>query len=613
MCGICGILDLRDENRIDRTILERMNKKLAHRGPDAINYYQDHTIGLGFTRLSIVDPIGGMQPMANEDSSLVLLCNGEIFNYKELQKELILKGYRFKTDCDVEVILHLYEEYGEGLLDKLNGQFSFALYNKRKKELFCARDCAGILPFFYTEVNGLFIFASEIKAILEHPYVGREVDLTGLDQIMSFPGVISPRTMFRNIYSLEGGQYCIIGGGRKSIKQYWDLKYYEKEDRGEKFYQETLEELLHDSIQVRSQVDVPMGYYVSGGLDSSIIVSQGKKLNEQKTIQTFSADFLDHSISEGFYQEKMAKYVKSEHNRILVTNHDVIEHLEQVIYHSECPLKETFNVASFLLSNLVRQRGIKVILTGEGADELFGGYCEYVYDFFRKKQPSESEKVESRIRKQLFGDEDFFYEKKYAHFMDIKKLFYSNVLREKFESFDSYQHFIIRKERIKELSHFNKRSYIDMKLRLSNHLLSEHGDRMSYANSVEARYPFLDKRVIEFSARIPYRYKLKMYERKSILKEIYENKIPEEIRQRPKFAFIAPGGAEILKQKNEYIQDMLSEERIKRQGFFHPKIVNKIRKSFLEGERVSVPYAEHIMMIILTFSIFTEIFKTKNI
>ena len=197
--------------------------------------------------------------------------------------------------------------------------------------------------------------------------------------------------------------------------------------------------------------------------------------------------------------------------------------------------------------------------------------------------------------------------------MDIKKLFYSNVLREKFESFDSYQHFIIRKERIKELSHFNKRSYIDMKLRLSNHLLSEHGDRMSYANSVEARYPFLDKRVIEFSARIPYRYKLKMYERKSILKEIYENKIPEEIRQRPKFAFIAPGGAEILKQKNEYIQDMLSEERIKRQGFFHPKIVNKIRKSFLEGERVSVPYAEHIMMIILTFSIFTEIFKTKNI
>jgi asparagine synthase (glutamine-hydrolysing) len=612
MCGICGIFDLKDNNRIDKNVLEKMNHKLSHRGPDGTAYYLDNTIGLGFSRLSIIDLIDGMQPMINEDKSLVLVCNGEIFNYRELKKDLEFRGHRFKTNCDVEVILHLYEEYGENFLKKLNGQFSFVLYNTKKKELLCARDHAGILPFYYTQVNGLFIFASEIKAILEHPYVMREVDLTGLDQVMSFPGIISPRTMFRNIYSLECGQLCLIKDGIKTIKQYWDLEYYEEEDKGEKYYQETLEELLQDSIRLRLQADVPVGYYVSGGLDSSIIVSQGKKLEEQKTIQTYSVDFLDNSISEGFYQEKMAKYVKSEHNRILVTNQDIIKYLEQVIYHSECPLKETFNVASFLLSQTVRSKGTKVILTGEGADELFGGYSEYVYDLFRNKQITESEIKESNIRKQLFGDETFFYEKNYASFTDVKKLFYSNALREEFANFDAYRNFVINKDRVDKLSHFNKRSYIDMKLRLSDHLLSEHGDRMAYANSVEARYPFLDKRVIEFSNRIPYRYKLKVYERKAILKDIYKNKIPEEIRRRPKFAFIAPGGSTIFKKDYEYIQDMISEERIRQQGFFNPKIVNKIRKSFLNGNQVSIPYAGHIMMVILTFSIFTEVFHIKN-
>ena len=276
MCGICGIFDLKYNSRIDKGILEKMNHKLTHRGPDGSAYYLDNTIGLGFSRLSIIDLADGMQPMTNEDKSLVLMCNGEIFNYKELKKDLEFKGHGFRTSCDVEVILHLYEEYGENFLNKLNGQFSFVLYNIKKKELLCARDHAGILPFYYTEVNGLFIFASEIKAILEHPYVMRKVDLTGLDQVMSFPGLISPRTMFRNIYSLECGQCCIIKEGIKTLKQYWDLEYYEEEDKGEKYYQETLEWLLQDSIRLRLQADVPIGYYLSGGLDSSIIVSQGK-------------------------------------------------------------------------------------------------------------------------------------------------------------------------------------------------------------------------------------------------------------------------------------------------------------------------------------------------
>ena len=612
---------MRGEHKPDRELLVRMTDKLVHRGPDSAGYFVDHSVALGFRRLSIIDLESGDQPIYNEDGTVVLLCNGEIFNYVELKKGLIGKGHRFRTRSDVEVLLHLYEEHGVDFLDKINGQFAFVIYDRKNRRLFLARDHFGINPLYYTMVNGSFIFASEIKAILEHPQAPREVDLTGLDQILSFPGLVSPRTMFKGIHSLKSGHYILVENGAVSVREYWDLDYpplgASSISKSENEYVDELKELLTRSVRYRLQSDVPVGFYLSGGLDSSLIGALINQLGPNTQRHSFSIGFTDADISETKHQRLMAQFTRSIHNEIIFDWSEIVERLSQMIYHSECPVRESYNTCSLALSAAAKNAGVKVVLTGEGADELFAGYVGYRFDSFRDREAKSYDLetvLEDELREKLWGDRDFFYEKNHLAVREVKQTLYSRHVNELYPEFDCFKHGLINKERLRGRHPLHQRSYLDFRLRLSDHLISDHGDRMALANSVEGRYPFLDIDLVEFSTRIPPELKLHNYIEKYILKRVAGDLLPREIVQREKFGFHAPGSSYLLQHGGEWINDMVSHERIKRQGYFDPDVIDRLRAEYTQsGFKLNLPFDDDLLIIVLTFGIFLDTFNLPNL
>ncbi len=620
MCGITGYVDLRAENRIDRNLLGRMTDTLVHRGPDSSGYFIDRDIGLGFRRLSIIDPEGGDQPLFNEDHSVVTVCNGEIYNYLELRDDLRRKGHSFCTDSDVEVLGHLYEEHGEGFLNKLNGQFAFAVYDRVKKSLLLARDHFGINPLYYTLSDGFFIFASEIKAILEHPSVRREVNLTGLDQILTFPGLVSPQTMFGGIESLRGGHLLSVEQGHVRDAEYWDLNYPQlgesPPDGPEEFYVEQLGELFSRSVKYRLQADVPVGFYLSGGLDSSMIAGMIGKVSKGAR-HSFSITFKEREISEEKYQRMVAEHVGSEHHEIVFGWSEITERLPAMIYHCECPVKETYNTCSMALSQAAREAGITVVLTGEGADELFAGYVGYRFDSFGlrgRQQYGLEAALEEEMRERLWGDKNLFYETDHHSLREIKGALYSPDVYESFDRFDCLNGPVVNRERLRNRHTIHQRSYLDFKLRLSDHLIADHGDRMALANSVEARYPFLDVDLIEFSRAIPPGLKLNDLTEKYILRRVAEDLVPPPVLNREKYGFHAPGSPYLLRQKNEWINDLLSPARIARQGYFNPEVVEVLKRRYTqEGFRLNLPFESDLLTIVLTFGIFLDVFNLPDL
>jgi asparagine synthase (glutamine-hydrolysing) len=617
MCGVVGFLDMRSERKPDQELLGRMTDKLVHRGPDSAGYFLDHFVALGFRRLSIIDLESGDQPIYNEDGSVVLMCNGEIFNYLELKRVLIQKGHSFRTNSDVEVLLHLYEEHGLDFLDKINGQFAFVIYDRRRRRLFLARDHFGINPLYYSLINGLFIFASEIKAILEHPQARREVDLTGLDQTLSFPGLVSPRTMFKDIQSLKSGHYIVVENGEVSVREYWDLDYPPLDassiSKSENEYVDELKELLTRSVRYRLQSDVPVGFYLSGGLDSSLIGALINKVAPDTRRHSFSIGFTDEDISETKHQRLMARFTRSIHNEIIFDWSEIVERLSRMIYHCECPVRESYNTCSMALSAAAKKAGVKVVLTGEGADELFAGYVGYRFDSFRDRESKSYDletALEDELREKLWGDRDFFYEKDHLTVREVKQMLYSARVNELYPEFDCFNHGLINKERLRGRHPLHQRSYLDFRLRLSDHLISDHGDRMTLANSVEGRYPFLDIDVVEFSTRIPPDLKLHNYIEKYILKRVAGDLLPREIVNREKFGFHAPGSSYLLQHGIEWINDMVSHDRIKRQGYFNPDVIDRLRAEYSQsGFKLNLPFEDDLLIVVLTFGIFLDTFN----
>ncbi len=616
MCGIAGYIKNTRINDQDHEIIKRMNNKLLHRGPDSQNSHLFENVVLGFTRLSIIGLDNGMQPIYNEDKSIVLICNGEVFNYIELKKDLEERGHVFSTKSDVEVILHLYEEFGVTFLNKLNGQFAFAIYDIRKKELFCARDQIGVIPFYYTQVKGAFIFASEAKAILEHPEVKTSVDLVGLDQVFTFPGILSPRTMFEGIKSLENGHYLIHkDNGEISVNEYWDLIYPEIDQQSyhnnESHYIEQLDELINRSIELRLRADVPSGVYLSGGLDSSLIAYKIKENFPKFLKDGFSIDFTDSLHSESHYQKLVANDLGVDLNQKVFLFDDISTRLEQAVYHSECPIKETYNTASLSLSESVRKNNIKVILSGEGADEFFAGYVGYRFDKMRDMNmiQIDGDNTEKQLREQLWGDASFYYERNYTSFNDEKKRIYSKSLNDSFDQINCLNYPLVNHDRLKNRHVLHKRAYIDYKLRLVDHLVSDHGDKMGMANSVEVRYPFLDKDMIEYSTQMPPDLKLNDFTEKYILRKIGEKYLPKQIMEREKFHFIAPGSPFLLQQKVDYIQDILSYDLIKKQGYFDPDMIESLKNKYSQkGFTVNAPFESDLLITVITFGIFLDQF-----
>lgn len=618
MSGISGILDRKQKNLDKQAIINNMLKAMRHRGPDNKGFFSDANMALGFVRLSVLDHVGGMQPVYNEDKSVVVICDGAIYNYKELRVELQSKNHIFHTQSDIEVLPHLYEEEGPEFIKRLEGQFAVALYDQREQLLYLGRDQVGMGTLYYAEQEDSFIFASEIKAILEYPGIRREIDLTALDQVLTFPGFLSPRTIFKNISGLESGHYLIVKDGKIMNREYWDLDYSATDSKSEDQYIEELQAELVKAVKNRINTDVPTGFYISGGLDSSLVARLIHMVGRDTVRHSFSIDFMQRGMSEKKYQKLMQEQVGSIHNERLFGIEDIVSNIKDVIYYSECPLKETYNTASYVLSGMVKENGIKVVLSGEGADELFAGYVGYKFDQIRngmrQQGISQISPEDMEMNQRLWGDPYYTYEKNHSSFNQEKKLIYSPKLVENFDIFDCTKKSPVNLQKLSQMDLVQKRSYLDFKVRLADHLLTDHGDHMSYANSVEGRFPFLDINIIKIAEKMPSALKLNNLNEKYILKQMGKELLPKEILKRAKFSFVAPGSSEMLKSENEYINDIISYETIKKQGIFDADYIEKLRNQYKRPEfKLNLPFDNDMMIIVITTGILMDIFKLKNL
>lgn len=613
MCGLAGIFELDPERVADRSTVRMMTEALVHRGPDGSGYHHHGNVGLGFRRLALNDIAGGHQPFANETGSIVSMCNGEIYNYRELKDRLLARGHRLLTACDCEVLPHLYEEHGPALVDHLDGQFALVVYDRDKNQLLLARDQFGIHPLFYTVVGRSFLFASEIKAILRHPQMSREGNLTGLDQVLCFPGLVSPTTMFRGVNSLPSGHLLLVSEGGIEESEYWDLEYPRIGDLtgggDEEHYVQGVAERLSAAIQARASAEAEVGIYISGGLDSAIVA--GVCASDSGTRrQSFSVLFPNDEMDEARHQRRVVQHARTSHHEVPFNAEDVVARLAEALYHAECPLKETYNTACLALSDAARRGGIKAVLTGQGADELFAGYIGYKFDKFNGKNGGALiDASERRIREGLWGDSRISYEGNYANLAQLKYEIYSRELLADLNQFDAFDSLSINRSRLEGRHPAHQRSYLDFKLRLADHLLSDHGDRMAMAHGIEMRHPFLDRSLVDFARTIPPDLNLKNFEEKYVLRQAAMKFVPPQIAGREKFGWFAPGTPALLGTRNPWVEDMLSAERISRQGYFNVKAVERLRRQYSEpGFRLNHPFEADILAIILTFNVFLEVF-----
>ncbi len=604
MCGIAGYFNLKGESPPDRELIGRMVNMIRHRGPDEFGAYMDNICALGQARLSIIDLATGSQPLSNEDETLWITFNGEIFNYIELRAELEKSGHRFKTRSDTEVIVHSYEQWGEDCLSHFNGQFAFAIYDKKDKSLFVARDRLGIRPVFYTTQSGRFYFASEIKSIFCEPAIPRKLDYKGLDEIFTWWTTSPPRTAFENINELEAGTFIEIKDGRLEERQYWSMDFPTEFDSGRNLdsWAEELHALLVDAVRLRLRADVPVGAYLSGGLDSSATTALIRNFTDTR-VDTFSIAFHDKAYDESGYQNQMAEFLGTNHHQIQCSYKDIAENFPKVIWHTERPILRTAPAPLFMLSGLVRRNNFKVVLTGEGADEILAGYDIFketlIRNFWAREADSEWRPA---LLKRLYptlplsaSRAKFYLETFYKsglsetgefYFSHIPRIntttkikdYFADDVKSQLKGHDSVRSFKAHiPESFYKWRHLLRAQYLEARSLLSGYLLSSQGDRVSAANSIEGRYPFLDHRVVELGARIPPWYKILGLKEKLVLKKAMKKELPPEITDRVKQPYMAPDSNSFFQEDSPaYISDILSETSLREAGVFNPLFVSKL-------------------------------------
>jgi asparagine synthase (glutamine-hydrolysing) len=613
MCGIVGIsgTDLTD-TAASRDHIARMLGALEHRGPDDEGHYIEAGVGMGMRRLAVIDLATGRQPISNEDGSIWIVFNGEIYNYRELRRLLLARGHKLRTRTDTETIAHLYEDEGERCVERLRGMFAFAIWDRRERSLFLARDRVGKKPLHYALAGRTLVFGSEIKSLLQHPGVKREVDLQAISDFLSFGYVPDPATAFAGVRKLPPGHTLTFKNGLVYTRRYWDFDFSGSDSgvnsggstgpggRGleerEEYYVERLRELIAESVRIRLESDVPLGAFLSGGIDSSLVVAM---MAREMKVKTFSIGFTDASFDELRYARIAARRFGADHHEFVVTP-DVCRLVEEIVWHHDEPFADVSSVPTYVVSKMAREH-VTVALSGDGGDEVFGGYERYVVDHRRRRY----ERIPAFLRRAMLRSARALpqgaYGKRFlrnialepaARYVDSVSYFdvdsqrdlFSEDARRALGGYDPARRFERTFAAPDDCSRLERLLYLDSKTYLPGDILVK-VDRMSMANSLETRAPLLDHRLIEFAQTIPASFKLRGLETKYILKRAAEGLIPDEIISRPKQGFDAPIRRWFNHELREMLDDTLTDSRARSRDDINHRAVLALLDEHRRGAR----------------------------
>ncbi len=622
MCGICGIHD--PKGNIDQDLIKRMSETLSHRGPDDEGYHFEDRMGLGFKRLSIIDLDTGNQPMANEDESIWIIHNGEIYNFHSLRKRLEEKGHEFKTRSDTEVIIHGYEEWGEDVVHKLNGMFAFTLWDAENEKLFMVRDRLGIKPLYYHLMGDRLLFASEIKALLEDPTLKRELDERSLMDYLTFQNVFGNKTFFKGIRKLLPGHLATKDADGFQEREYWDLDFKKEQRKGESYYVEMYRELLRRSVAMELVSDVPIGFHLSGGMDSSSVAISAEGLVER--FVTFSGSFPEEGFDETPFASQVADLLNAEKNMISLKPEQVTQMLARMVYHLDEPRVGPGSIPQYHVAKLA-SRHVKVVLTGHGGDELFAGYPSYLYPHLR-----EAMGTKGRVRQLLLILRDlrarsategwkrtvglplytlFNHDlKEYAREAVFRRGELARLLnpgvRERLEGYSSREILDDYGNRKKGLTHLEKLQYIDIKTYLPSLLDNE--DRLSMAFSLESRVPILDHEIAEFSASVPSMHKIEGLTLKNVPRKAAKGTIPDEVIDHKKMGFPVPLASWLRDGLGDYAREILLSDAARKRGFFDAHYVRLL----LDEHSIGISDHSEKIWCLLNFELWNRVFIDED-
>lgn len=605
MCGITGFISKEKNMPIAERehLLDRMCQIITHRGPDEQGTIVKDKAALGMRRLSIIDLKSGQQPIFDCSGNLAIVFNGEIYNFQQLKEDLQKRGHKFKTNSDTETIVHAFEEFGADCVQHLRGMFAFAIYDFRDESLFIARDRVGKKPLFYAKTrNGNFVFGSELKTLIEHGEISKEIDFSALDSFLTFGYVPEEFCIFKDVHKLAPGAFLIYKHGEIKTQKYWDFNYSgEIETKSEAEFIEILREKIKEAVKVRLISEVPLGAFLSGGVDSSSIVGMMAQISE-KPVKTFSIGFNEDTFNELKFARVAAKHFNTEHHEFIVTP-DLVEIVDELVWHFDEPFADSSALPTFMVSKLAREF-VTVVLSGDGGDELFAGYTRYAID----KKRSGFANLPRSLRKGILQPlsealphgakgKNFLYNTSLdavdryidsvSYFGKLKKSeLYSNALRQNLNGNSDKAEKVFQEiaESILSVNPTDKLLYLDSKTYLPSDILTK-VDRMTMANSLEARVPLLDHELIEFVQKIPAELKLKGAETKYIFKKAMEGIVPNEILYREKQGFGVPINEWINSQLKDRIHGVLSEKRTQERGYFNAKYIETLLDEHAKNRR----------------------------
>ena len=598
MCGICGVYNFGTGEPVDRAALQRSTDAMVHRGPDDEGFYVAANIGLGNRRLSIIDLPGGHQPISNEDGTIWITFNGEIYNYRDLRPELESRGHQFKTASDTETILHLYEERGPACVELLRGMFAFALWDARQQRLFIARDRIGVKPLFYHAEPGRLVFASELRSLKELIGKSPEIDPQAVYDFFGFRYVPAPRTFYRGIEKLLPGHYLLADAAGVQVAQYWDVPAEEDTLRTPEDFAEEVIGHLREAVRLRLIAEVPLGVFLSGGTDSSAVVAFMSELGA-RPLRTFSVGFEEPGFSELPYARRVAERFATEHHELLVRSGDLADELSRLIAFRDEPVAEPTDIALYRISRLASE-SVKVVLAGEGGDELFAGYPKYAADRLAGLVSAFPQEVTRAIARWLP------YRQRRAKLAletlsirdeaERSATWFASFSREEREDLfspDFLNHIDVAHparvfeqylEKVRERSPLKRMLYADLKIWLPDNLLLR-GDHMTMAASIEERVPFLDHKLVELAARIPSKMLARGFRTKVLLRQALRPHLPPEVLHRRKVGFAVPIGPWFRKPLKSFVADLVLSPEAQSRGYFNRRAMEQFVREHFDGVR----------------------------